>query len=182
MKVTGKGAKERARRRVRARSREKESSSAAAYFECRDGSVLNYAGGGDFITLFRVRCRRSVSTEVIPRAPSDPCPPHNTRRAHSPLLCFRSSRVAQLALRWPTALGMTPDQIKKMYTNEKRRMRTKAQRGTPVKARRYACLPDDNRARFSPGSLVEDMHNITRTLPNLVGHHTGALFLSDYFM
>lgn len=36
------------------------------------------------------------------------------------------------------------------------------------------CLPDDNRARFSPGSLMEDMHNITRTLPNLVGHHTGG--------
>ncbi|CAN0570477.1 unnamed protein product, partial [Ectocarpus sp. 12 AP-2014] len=50
----------------------------------------------------------------------------------------------QLSQRWPAELEVTADQIKKMYTNEKRRMKTKAQRAaaTAAAAAVVGAVPD----------------------------------------
>lgn len=45
----------------------------------------------------------------------------------------------QLAQEWPSEMRMTADDLKKMYTNEKRRIRTKANKGAKIAQKNIYC-------------------------------------------
>ncbi|CAB1111527.1 unnamed protein product [Ectocarpus sp. CCAP 1310/34] len=70
----------------------------------------------------------------------------------------------ELSQRWPAELEVTADQIKKMYTNEKRRMKTKAQREAAAEAAPSGTATSaGGRASPPPGSAMSPPPTPTAT-------------------